>query len=149
MKQMGTLSLFYLSILPPPPSLVDLLPVIDGSAVNFKMVLGLDYLPVYLPNFYCLYNIMGGVSLGGHVAWRMPSLAPKQTQAMTIIVGCPNLTSPLLSHLRFDPSFVSSTAEKLHKTPSGRLHAAVNKTQRARWPRQLSEMVSASDRAVQ
>lgn len=108
----------------------------------------LDYLPAYLTQFNKLYNIMGGVSLGGHVSWRMPALAPKQIQAMTIVVGCPNLTSLLLSRLRFDPSFVSSTAEELYKVPYEKLHAAMNETQRRRWPRQLSEIVSAGDRAV-
>jgi len=108
----------------------------------------LNYLPAYLTQFNKFYNIMGGVSLGGHVAWRMPALAPKQIQAMTIVVGCPNLTSLLLSRLRFDPSFVSSAAEDLYKVPYEKLYAAMNETQRRRWPRQLSEIVSAGDRAV-
>lgn len=59
--------------------------LIDGSALDFKLVM--TYLPVYFSQFNNFHTIMAGVSLGGHIAWRMPALVPGQIKAMFMVVG--------------------------------------------------------------
>lgn len=46
--------------------------MIDGSRQDFKLIM--DFVPAYLPDCARIYNIMGGISLGGHTAWRIASL---------------------------------------------------------------------------
>ena len=77
---------------------MDLVSMISGSAQDFKLVL--DYLPAYLPRFSKFYNIMAGVSLGGHTAWRISSLAsPGQIHAYCIVVGSPRISDLLVDRL--------------------------------------------------
>ncbi|KAJ5669037.1 hypothetical protein N7462_010107 [Penicillium macrosclerotiorum] len=72
---------------------------------------------------------MAGVSLGGHTAWRIASLAsPGQFHAYAMIVGCPKLSSLLLDRLKRN----STESEK----------------QQSRWPQALSEIVDRDDREV-
>lgn len=59
--------------------------LVDGSALDFKLVMA--YLPAYLTQFNKIHTYMFGVSLGGHVAWRMPALAPDRIKAICIVVG--------------------------------------------------------------
>lgn len=56
---------------------------------------------------------MAGVSLGGHTAYRIASLAPGQFEGFATVVGCPTLTSLLLSRLGIDPAAVSTVAAEL------------------------------------
>ncbi|KAJ5214908.1 hypothetical protein N7468_010587 [Penicillium chermesinum] len=63
---------------------MDLVSIISGSAQDFKLVL--DYLPAYVPQFTRFYNVMAGVSLGAHTAWRIASLAsPGQIHAYYVV----------------------------------------------------------------
>jgi surfactin synthase thioesterase subunit len=114
---------------------MDLTSMISGSAQDFKLVV--DYLPCYLPQFSRFYNVMAGVSLGGHTAWRIASLAaPGQFQAYTMIVGCPNLTPLLLSRLGIDTEDTLTYDDlELIMTPE----------QQRRWPRALAEMIYRDD----
>jgi pimeloyl-ACP methyl ester carboxylesterase len=125
---------------------MDLLSVISGSAQDFKLVL--DYLPAYLPQFTRLYNIMVGVSLGGHTAWRMASHAPGQLDGFAMVVGCPNLTSLLLSRLGINPTALDTTAEELDTVSYQRLEKVMDEQQRRRWPRALAELIREGDRKV-
>ncbi|KAJ5708968.1 hypothetical protein N7493_010302 [Penicillium malachiteum] len=119
---------------------MDLVSMISGSAQDFKLVL--DYLPAYLPQFSRFYNIMAGVSLGGHTAWRIASLiTPGQFHAYAMVVGCPDLSALLLDRLGVDPAPTKKAVldyEELEMSP----------TQRGRWPRPLAEMVHCDDRKV-
>lgn len=122
---------------------MDLLSVISGSAQDFKLVL--DYLPTYLPQFTRFYNVMLGVSLGGHTAWRIASLInPGQFYAYTMVVGCPSLSTLLLSRLGLDPASLERDGpfdyEKLRKH--------MDLTQQRKWPRSLAEIVDREDRQV-
>ncbi|KAJ5948993.1 hypothetical protein N7454_002300 [Penicillium verhagenii] len=124
---------------------MDLVSMISGSAQDFKLVL--DYLPTYLPQFSQFYNIMYGVSLGGHTAWRIASLTPPgQIYAYTIIVGCPSLSTLLLGRLGIDstigngPDGESFDYEKLRQ--------AMDPKQQRRWPRALAEIVHHDDQQV-
>ncbi|OZJ02472.1 hypothetical protein BZG36_05135 [Bifiguratus adelaidae] len=125
---------------------LDLLSLIDGSAQDFSLVL--KYLPAYLPWFKKFYNVVGGISLGGHTAWRIAALAGEHIHAMWVVVGCPNLTSLLLSRLGVNPACLHTSTEDLYMIPYDNLYAAMTDEQRRRWPRRLSELLGDSDRAV-
>ena len=91
---------------------------------------------------------MLGVSLGGHTAWRMASLAPNQLEAFAIVVGCPSLTSLLVERLGIDAAALGTKGEELHKVSYQRLEKVMNKQQRRRWPRALAELVREGDRKI-
>lgn len=123
---------------------MDLLSTISGATHDFKLIL--DYLPCYLPQFTKLHNIMMGVSLGGHTAWRLPALlAPGQLSGIIIVVGCPSLTSLLLERLDFDASSVGLDASQLHEASYDMLEAHMTAEQRRRWPRSLANLVRQAD----
>jgi pimeloyl-ACP methyl ester carboxylesterase len=126
---------------------MDLLSSIDGSAMDFKLIM--SYLPAYLPQFTKHHIIMGGVSLGGHIAWRMPSYVSNQIEAMVMVVGCPNLSGLLLSRLKLDSALLGITATELYKVSYDELTKIMNETQKKRWPRRLHEIVSEGDRLVE
>ncbi|EPE04424.1 rna polymerase ii holoenzyme mediator subunit [Ophiostoma piceae UAMH 11346] len=127
---------------------MDLLSLIDGGVHDFKLVM--DYLPMYLPQFSRLHNIMGGVSLGGHVAWRMAALAsPGQVAAYVMVVGCPNLTSLLLGRLGIKGSeFAGGPVDetRLDRISYDELEPLLSSQQRQRWPRALADHVGAADK---
>ncbi|KAI1617571.1 Alpha/Beta hydrolase protein [Exophiala viscosa] len=123
---------------------MDLLSLISGSAQDFKLIL--DYLPSYFPQFKRFYNIMAGVSLGGHTAWRMASMAQEQLHGLAMIVGCPNLSALLLSRLGVDPASLGTTEDEMHNVSYDILEKVMNEEQRRRWPRPLAELVSSGDR---
>ena len=123
---------------------MDLISIISGSAQDFKLVL--DFLPAYLPQFSCFHNIMMGVSLGGHTAWRIASLASGQFEAFAIVVGCPNLTSLLVERLGVDPAILGIKGEELDTVAYDQLSEVMNEKQRRRWPRDLAELVREGDR---
>ncbi|RDW77703.1 hypothetical protein BP6252_05756 [Coleophoma cylindrospora] len=125
---------------------IDLMSLIDGSALDFKLVM--TYLPAYLPQFHTFHNIMGGVSLGGHVAWRMPALIADKVEAAIMVVGCPNLTALMLNRLRIDPTILKTTAEDLYKIPYETLAGTMTVEQKTRWPQVLSRLVSEQDAAI-
>ncbi|KAJ5536512.1 hypothetical protein N7513_009698 [Penicillium frequentans] len=123
---------------------MDLVSMISGSAQDFKLVL--DYLPTYFPQFTRFYNIMFGVSLGGHTAWRIASLtSPGQFHAYAMVVGCPSLSTLLLSRLGIDPTIGNSPGEPFDYE---KLRQAMNSTQQKRWPRALAEIVNQDDQQV-
>jgi pimeloyl-ACP methyl ester carboxylesterase len=123
---------------------MDLVSMISGSAQDFKLVL--DYLPTYLTQFTRFYNVMFGVSLGGHTAWRIASLtSPGQFYAYTMVVGCPSLSTLLLGRLGIDPTIGNSPGEPFDFE---KLRQAMNPQQQKRWPRALAEMVVRDDRQV-
>lgn len=118
---------------------MDLISMISGAAQDFKLVV--DYLPCYLPQFTRFYNIMVGVSLGAHTAWRIASLAfPGQFHAYAMVVGCPNLTELLLSRLGLDPEANKQNIDNLYQ------HMTLE--HQRRWPRSLAEIVRRDDRKV-
>lgn len=125
---------------------IDLLSIISGSAQDFKLIL--DYLPMYLPQFTVFHNIMAGISLGAHTAYRLASLAPHQLRGFAIIVGCPSLTSLLLSRLGIDPASLGTTTTELDSLSYDRLEKVMDEQQKLRWPRALAELVREGDRKV-
>lgn len=126
---------------------MDLLSLISGSAQDFKLIL--DYLPTYFPQFTGFYNVMAGVSLGGHTAWRMASIASAgDLHGLAMIVGCPNLTALLLGRLGIDPASLGTTEDELHKVSYEKLERVMNEEQRRRWPKPLAELVGDGDRRV-
>ncbi|KAJ5672757.1 hypothetical protein N7507_001884 [Penicillium longicatenatum] len=123
---------------------MDLVSMISGSAQDFKLVL--DYLPTYLTQFTRFYNVMFGVSLGGHTAWRIASLtSPGQFYAYSMVVGCPSLSTLLLGRLGIDPTIGNSPGEPFNYE---KLRQAMNPQQQKRWPRALAEMVVRDDHQV-
>ncbi|KUJ13909.1 uncharacterized protein LY89DRAFT_708985 [Mollisia scopiformis] len=127
-------------------SSMDLLSVISASTQDFKLIL--DYLPTYFPQFTKLHNIMLGISLGAHTSYRLASLAPSQIEGYAIVVGCPNLSSLLLTRLGIDPSLLNTTTAELGSIPYPHLEKAMNKEQKRRWPRALAELIREGDRKV-
>lgn len=91
---------------------------------------------------------MAGISLGAHTAYRLASLAPHQLKGFAIIVGCPNLTSLLLSRLGIDPANLGTTATELDTLSYDRLEKVMDEQQKLRWPRALAEVVREGDRKV-
>lgn len=126
---------------------IDLISSIDGSALDFKLIM--DFLPAYLPQFSRFRNIMAGISLGGHTAWRLPSFVPT-LEAIIIVVGCPNLTSLMLSRLDVSSTGVSpdGTPDGLRQVPYEDLEKVMTEVQKRRWPRALHDVVRESDRKV-
>jgi pimeloyl-ACP methyl ester carboxylesterase len=120
--------------------------MISGSAQDFKLVV--DFMPAYLPQFSGFHNIMMGVSLGGHTAWRLAALAPGQFEAFAIVVGCPNLTSLLVERLGIDPNDLNTKGEELDTVSYERLSKVMNEQQRRRWPSALADLVREGDRRV-
>jgi pimeloyl-ACP methyl ester carboxylesterase len=123
--------------------------MISGSAQDFKLML--DYLPAYLPQFTRLHNIMGGVSLGGHTAWRMATMAAAthgQIKGFAMVVGCPNLTSLLLGRLGIDAASLGCKLEELDTVSYDRLEKVMNEEQKRRWPRALADMIRGEDAKV-
>jgi pimeloyl-ACP methyl ester carboxylesterase len=125
---------------------MDLLSVISGSAQDFKLIL--DYLPNYFPQFTRFHNIMLGISLGGHTAYRLASLSPGQIEGFAIVVGCPTLGSLLLSRLGIDAAALGTTAAELGDVSYDKLEKIMNKEQSIRWPRALAELAREGDRKV-
>ena len=115
--------------------------MIEGSAQDFKLIM--DFIPAYLPDCARLYNIMGGISLGGHTAWRSASLALGRFHGFAIVVGSPNLTSLLLSCLgiQIDVSGIDTLEYK-------KLYKLMNPQQRRMWPHTLDKLVREGDRVV-
>jgi hypothetical protein len=91
---------------------------------------------------------MAGVSLGGHTAYRIASLAPGQFEGFATVVGCPTLTSLLLSRLGIDPAAVSTVAAELDSVSYERLEKIMDKEQKKRWPQSLAELIRKGDRKV-
>ncbi|KAK4934789.1 hypothetical protein LTR10_024029 [Elasticomyces elasticus] len=125
---------------------MDLLSLISGSAQDFKLIL--DYLPSYFPQFTHFYNIMAGVSLGGHTAWRMASMAQGQLRGLAMVVGCPNLSALLLSRLGIDHASLGTTEDEMHNVPYERLEKVMNEEQQRRWPKALADLVRDGDRMI-
>ncbi|KAL6824674.1 Alpha/Beta hydrolase protein [Trichoderma sp. SZMC 28015] len=125
---------------------VDLLSMISGATQDFKLVL--DFLPAYFPQFNRMHNIMLGVSLGAHTAWRMASAAPGQFDAYAMVVGCPNLTSLLLERLGIDASALGVKGEELETVSYDQLEKLMDESQRRRWPRALAELIREGDRKI-
>ncbi|KAJ5108665.1 hypothetical protein N7456_005340 [Penicillium angulare] len=122
---------------------MDIVSMISGSAQDFKLVL--DYLPAYLPQFNRFYNIMYGVSLGGHTAWRIASLiSPGQFYGYAMIVGCPSLSTLLLNRLGIDPTSVNGDDTLDYE----KLKQLMNPKQQRRWPEPLAKIVHQDDRKV-
>ncbi|OKL61830.1 hypothetical protein UA08_02483 [Talaromyces atroroseus] len=125
----------------------DLVSMVSGSAQDVELLI--DYLPAYLPEFQTFYNIMSGISLGGHTSWRLAtsSIATKgKLHGLAIIVGCPNLSAMLLSRLGVDLDALGVSLDQVRTVPYSELSAKLNKSQRTRWPRALSELFAGFDR---
>ncbi|KAF8852582.1 hypothetical protein BDZ45DRAFT_599741 [Acephala macrosclerotiorum] len=125
---------------------MDLLSTISGSAQDFKLIL--DYLPTYFPQFTHFHNIMLGISLGAHTSYRLASLVPGQIEGFAIVVGCPNISSLLLTRLGIDPASLGTTMAELGEVPYDELEKIMNKEQRRRWPGALSRSIREGDRIV-
>lgn len=120
--------------------------MISGATQDFKLVL--DFLPAYLPQFTRFHNIMLGVSLGGHTAWRMALAARDQIEAFGMVVGCPNLTSLLLERLGIDAANFGVKGEELETVEYDQLEKFMNEQQRRRWPRALAELIREDDKRI-
>ena len=125
---------------------MDMLSVISGSAQDFKLVL--DYLPAYLPQFTCFHNVLMGISLGGHTAYRLASLASGQFEGYAIVVGCPTIGSLLLSRLGIDPAAFDTMDEGLGSVRYDGLESIMNEQQKRRWPRAIADQINDGDRKV-
>lgn len=132
----------------------DMLSIISGSAYDYKLLI--DYLPVYLPEFNKFYNFMSGVSLGGHTSWRVatsPVAQEGKLHGVAIIIGCPNLTSLLLSRLGVDLEAAAHQfrvpLDLVHVISYDKLSTILTEEQRQRWPRALAELTTSLDRVVE
>ena len=123
------------------PSL-DLLSVISGSQHDFQLVL--DYLPAYLPQFSRISNIVMGISLGAHMAYRLASTIPtNQVLGYVIVVGCPDLTK--LLHERLG---VVEDRPGQGKLANGSGTCPMTEQQRRRYPQALADVVRNQDEVV-
>lgn len=83
-----------------PTHAVDMLSDVIGTAQDFVTVA--EFLPAYLPKYSSFYNIMSGISLGGHTVWRVANIAPELFQAYLPIIGCPALSGLLPARLQIE-----------------------------------------------
>ncbi len=127
-------------------SSIDLMASITGSAQDFKLIL--DYLPAYLPQFTRFHNVMGGISLGGHTTYQIASMVPGQLEGFVVVVGCPNLSSLLLTRLGINAADLDTTSSELDRVSYEKIERVMNDQQRRRWPPALAKLVSESDRKV-
>ncbi|KAK1238113.1 hypothetical protein MKX08_002692 [Trichoderma sp. CBMAI-0020] len=125
---------------------MDLMSMISGATQDFKLVL--DFLPAYFPQFTRFHNIMLGVSLGAHTAWRMALAAQGQIEAFGMVVGCPNLTSLLLERLGIDAAVFGVKGEELETVEYNQLEKVMSEQQRRRWPRALAELIRKDDERI-
>lgn len=103
----------------------------------------MDFIPAYLPHCARIYNIMGGISLGGHTAWRIAALTPGRFHGFAIIVGSPNLTSLLLSRLGIQTDLCDIDTLEFKK-----LYELMNPQQRRMWPHTLDKLIRDRDQVV-
>lgn len=121
--------------------------IVSGNAQDVELLI--DYLPAYLPEFKRFYNVMSGVSLGGHTSWRIAtsSLATKgKLHGLAIIIGCPNLSALLLSRLGVNLDALNVPIAEVYTVPYDNLSTVLTESQRQRWPRALSELIAGLDR---
>lgn len=131
-----------------------MLSIISGSAHDYELLI--DYLPTYLPEFNKFYNFMSGISLGGHTSWRVAtsSVAQKgKLHGVAIIIGCPKLTSLLLSRLGVDIEAAAREfnvpLDLVHIISYDKLSTILTEEQRRRWPRAIAELTTSLDRVVE
>ena len=132
----------------------DMLSIISGSAQDYELLI--DYLPTYLPEFNKFYNFMSGISLGGHTSWRVatsPVAQQGKLHGVAIIIGCPKLTSLLLSRLGVDLEAAAQQfkvpLDLVHIISYDKLSTILTEEQRQRWPRALAELTTSLDRVVE
>jgi fermentation-respiration switch protein FrsA (DUF1100 family) len=121
-----------------------MLSVISGAAQDFDLLI--DYLPTYLPQFNKFYNIMSGMSLGGHTSWRLGTNSSSKLHGLAIIIGSPNMAALLLNRLGVDSNVLSPLADDIYKIPYDTLSGLLTEEQRRRWPRALHDLVAELDR---
>jgi esterase/lipase len=126
-----------------------MLSLISASASDFGILF--DYLPSHIPGrFKKFYNIMAGVSLGGHVAWRVSkSVGANKIHGIVPIIASPNLTGLMLSRLGVDASILKLTYRDLYTLPYRELATVLTEEQQRRWPESLSKIVQETDRAIE
>lgn len=127
----------------------NLLSSIAGSAQDLELLI--DH-PLYLPsNFEKVYNIISGISLGGHISWRLATsraAARGKIHGLAIVIGCPNLTGLFLSGLEVDTAALITPSAALYIVPYDKLSAILNDRQRRLWPRAVSELLTELDRVT-
>lgn len=135
---------------------LDMTTIIQGSAEDFKLVI--EYLPLYLPHYFehinpgKHLNIVSGVSLGGHVTWRVAGMVPDKVSAIAPIIGTPNLSllyfDRLNKQVKNDSGFnVELPAGNVPK-PYDELASGLSPEQRLRYPRAIYEHISQQDQSV-
>ncbi|CRG91271.1 hypothetical protein PISL3812_08319 [Talaromyces islandicus] len=122
----------------------DMLSIISGSAQDFDLLI--DYLPTYLPQFKKFYNIMSGMSLGGHTSWRLGTNSSSKLHGLAIVIGSPEMAALLLNRLGVDANALSALGDDLYKIPYDTLSQVLTEEQRRRWPRALHGLVAELDR---
>ncbi|KAH8655783.1 hypothetical protein BX600DRAFT_73321 [Xylariales sp. PMI_506] len=132
----------------------DLLSLIAGSAQDLHLLI--TYLPAYLPQVKITRNLVFGVSLGAHTAWRLPPLlatrstpaAAAKIDSMALVVGSPYLTALLLSRLGIEAESLGTTIERLHEVPYERLESIMTPQQKRRWPEPVHQIATAMDAEI-
>jgi hypothetical protein len=126
----------------------DLVSIVSGTAADLELLIA--YLPAYLPQFHTFYNVVSGISLGGHTCWRLATsrvaATTKKLHGLAIVVGCPHISALLLSRLGVDLDALGVPIERIHTIPYDALAAVLTETQRQRWPRAVSELFAGFDR---
>jgi len=123
---------------------LDILSIIDGSALDFALIM--SYLPAYLPQFTKFHNIMSGVSLGGHICWRIADRVPKgQIEGMIIIIGSPDVSSLLFGRLGVA---LPDDTQEVYKIKYSELEPVMTEQQKERWPKAFHEIIAEQDRKV-
>ncbi|ORX39436.1 hypothetical protein BD324DRAFT_607725 [Kockovaella imperatae] len=124
----------------------DLISVIDGSATDYQVVM--SHLPSYLPQqFDYVKNVFMGVSLGAHTAYRVSQLSPSIDGYITV-VGCPSLSSLLLSRLGVLPSTCNVRPSEMDKVDYSTLKRIMSPDQLRKYPKNLARILSSQDEAI-
>lgn len=142
----------------------DMATMIDGSVDD--MVTVIEYLPAYIPQFFenirpgNYINIMSGISLGGHISWRVAATIPDKIYAMAPIIGCPNMsllfldrTGKQLSGNTWDVAslqFKQKDNDKYTPIPYDELVSMFDFTeeQKLKYPKVVYDILSKQDQMV-
>lgn len=120
----------------------DMIGEVFGDAQDFTIIA--QFLPAYLPQHYkTIFNIMSGISLGGHTTWRTAVTSNELFDAYAPIIGCPNLSRMMVERLKVEipEKMANETSPLSYKD----IEAYMTDDQKKKWPRIFADLVCEND----
>lgn len=120
----------------------DMISEVFGDAQDYTVIA--QFLPAYLPQCYNkVFNIMSGISLGGHTTWRTAVTSNNLFDAYAPIIGCPNLSRMMIERLQVElPESLANETTPLNYED---VEAYMTDDQKEKWPRHFANIVYEND----